>query len=73
MISFCNDTWVEVTCLLRIEALSSVFVSLCSVCLPSQDLHAEDPVENYKEEVGTMGLLDENNQGFFITDCKRVL
>ncbi|KAI4579390.1 hypothetical protein MJT46_000758 [Ovis ammon polii x Ovis aries] len=38
-----------------------------------KDLHAEDPVENYKEEVGTVGLLDENNQGFFITDCKRVL
>ena len=36
VISFCNDTWVEVTCLLRIEALSSVFVSLCSVCLVSQ-------------------------------------
>ena len=36
-------------------------------------LHAEDPLGNYKEEVGTVGPLDGNNQGFFITDCKRVL
>ena len=36
-------------------------------------LHAEDPVGNYKEEIGTVGPLDEDNQGFFITDCKCVL
>ena len=36
-------------------------------------LHAEDQVGNFKEEVGTVGPLDENNQGFFITNCKRVL
>ena len=36
-------------------------------------LHAEDPVGNYKEEIGTVGPLDEDNQGIFITDCKCVL
>ena len=72
MISFYNDIRVEVMCLLRIEALNSVFISLCSVWR-LRFLHAEYPVGNYKEEVGTVGPLDENNQGFFITDCKRVL
>ena len=36
VISVYNDIWVEVTCLLRMEALNSIFVSLCSVCLTSQ-------------------------------------
>ena len=36
VISFYSDIWVEVMCLLHIEALNSVFVSFCSVCLASQ-------------------------------------
>ena len=35
-IRFYNNIWVEVMCLLCIESLNSVFVSLCFVCMASQ-------------------------------------